>query len=262
MPEAGHEPVEVNRASVLDGVAHCFLGRRGGVSTGLVAGLDMGTRAMDPADPRLAPIRENRARGIAAVLPDARLVTVYQVHGNVCEVAGNWDEAHRPQADALVTDRPGVLLGILTADCAPVLFADRKAGVVGAAHAGWKGAIGGVTDSTIAAMEQLGANRADIVAAVGPCIAQPSYEVDAGFAARFAEADPANARFFASGKPGHFQFDLEGYVAARLESAGIGAVERLGLDTYPDPARFYSFRRATHLGEPDYGRQISLIAVG
>ncbi len=255
------EPVEVIRADALSGVSHGFLGRRGGVSIGVVAGLDMGSRGMDPDDPRLGPVAENRARGIAAVAPSARLVTVYQVHGADCVVAGDWAEQDRPHADALVTDRPGLLLGILTADCAPVLLADREAGVIGAAHAGWKGAIGGVTDSTIAAMEELGARRDNISAAIGPCIAQSSYEVDAAFAARFISADPGNARFFDSGQPGHQQFDLEHYVAARLASAGIGKVERLGLDTYSAPERFFSFRRATHHAEPDYGRQISLICL-
>ena len=256
------DAVEAIRAGVLGTPPHGFLGRRGGVSTGAVAGLDMGTRAMDPADPRLAPVLENRRRGVAAVLPGARLVTVYQVHGRDCVVAGDWDEAARPHADALVTDRPGVLLGILTADCAPVLLADMEAGVVGAAHAGWKGAVAGVTDATIAAMEALGARRDRIAAAIGPCIAQPSYEVDAAFRDRFLADGAQQARFFAAGKPGHFQFDLSGYVAARLESAGIARVEQLGLDTYGDEARFYSFRRATHRGEPDYGRQISLIGLG
>jgi len=167
----------------------------------------------------------------------------------------------RPPADALVTATPGLLLGILTADCAPVLLADAQAGVVGAAHAGWKGAIGGVTDRTIAAMEALGADRSRIAAAVGPCIARASYEVDDGFARRFEEHDPANERFFTPGREGHHQFDLEGYVASRLAAAGIGRVETLGLDTYPDAERFYSFRRATHRGEPGYGRQISLIGL-
>lgn len=255
------DPVEVFRAAALDGLPHGFLGRRGGVSTGQVAGLDMGTRAMDPADPRLVPVWENRRRGVAAVLPGARLVTVYQVHGADCAVAGDWDEAGRPHADALVTDRPGVLLGILTADCAPVLLADRQAGVVGAAHAGWKGAVAGVTDSTIAAMERLGADRARIAAAVGPCIAQASYEVDAAFRDRFLADGPDCERFFVPGRADRYQFDLEGYVAARLEKAGITRVERLGLDTYADPDRFFSFRRATHLGEADYGRQISLIGL-
>src|SRR5262249_26473130 len=160
----------------------------------------------------------------------------------------------RPHADALVTNRPGLLLGIVTADCAPVLLADLEAGVVGAAHAGWKGAVAGVTDRTIEAMLGLGAERSRIVAAVGPCIRQASYEVDEGFHARLVEGATENAAFFAPGQmgrwPGHWQFDLEGYVAHRLESAGIGGVETLGCDTYAQPERFYSFRRATHCGEP------------
>jgi len=250
--------VEIIRAQALDGVAHGFLGRRGGVSTGLVAGLNVGTGSAD--DPQA--IAENRRRAAEAVLPGAPLVTVYQVHSPaVATVTAPIDVAARPQADAMVTDRPGLLLGILTADCAPVLFADREAGVIGAAHAGWKGAIGGVTDATIAAMETLGAARARIAAAVGPCIAQASYEVDAGFARRFEADDPANERFFAPGRADHVQFDLEGYVAHRLAAAGIRRVELLGEDTYVQPELFYSYRRATHRGEPDYGRQISLIGL-
>ena len=247
----------MHRAGLLEGIAHGFLGRCGGVSTGLVAGLNLGLGTGDDA----AAVAENRARAVAAVLPGARLVTVYQVHSADCVVAGEWSDDARPHADALVTDQPGLLLGIVTADCAPVLLADRKAGVIGAAHAGWKGAIGGVTDSTIAAMEALGAMRADIVAAVGPCIAQPSYEVDTGFHSRFIAHDPGNAAYFAAGHGDHWKFDLELYVAARLERAGIGVVERLGLDTYPDDSQFFSFRRATHRGEPDYGRQMSLIGL-
>ena len=247
------------RAELLGAVPHGFLGRRGGVSTGITAGLDLGRRGQTEVSPELA---ENQRRAIAAVAPGHRLMTLYQVHSAEAVTLGEpWDDAARPHADALVTDRPELLLGILTADCAPVLFADPAAGVVGAAHAGWKGAIGGVTDATLAAMEALGADRARIVAAVGPCIARKSYEVDAGFARRFEAADPANERFFTPGRPDHFQFDLEGYVAARLAGAGVGRVEALGLDTYSDPDRFYSFRRATHAGEPDYGRQIALIAV-
>ncbi len=256
------EPVEVIHAEKLAGVPHGFLGRRGGVSTGLVAGLDTGLRGMDPVDPALEAVRENRRRAAEAVLPGASLVGVYQVHGAVCVEAQDWSETERPHADALVTNRSGMLLGILTADCAPVLLADAQAGVVGAAHAGWKGAVGGVTDSTIAAMERLGARRANIAAAVGPCIAKASYEVDAAFCERFIAEDAANARFFSAARPDHFQFDLEHYVAARLEQAGIGTVERLSLDTYTDEARFFSFRRATHRQEPDYGRQISLIGLG
>ncbi|MFM5955301.1 MAG: peptidoglycan editing factor PgeF [Novosphingobium sp.] len=253
------DPAEVYRAETLAGLPHGFLGRRGGVSVGAVAGLNFGLGSGD-ADSAVA---ENRARAAAAVLPGARLVSVYQVHSADCvTVEEPWSDAERPRADALVTNRPGLLLGVVTADCAPVLLADRQAGVIGAAHAGWKGAVGGVTDSTIAAMERLGARRESIAAAVGPCIAQASYEVDSGFRDRFAAEQADNARFFAAGKPGHWQFDLEGYVAHRLETAGIGAVERLGRDTYADPDHFYSFRRATHQGEPDYGRQFSLIGLG
>jgi polyphenol oxidase len=252
------EPVEVIRAASLGAIPHGFLGRLGGVSAGLVAGLNVGLGSGDDD----TAVAENRRRAAEAVLPGAALVGVYQVHSPHCvTVSEPWTNDARPEADALVTDRPGVLLGIVTADCAPILLADRAAGVIGAAHAGWKGAVGGVTDSTIAAMEALGARRGSIVAAIGPCIAQASYEVDDGFAQRFVASDAANAQFFAPGQPGHHQFDLEGYVAHRLESAGVGTVERLGLDTYPDADRFYSFRRATHRSEPAYGRQISLIGL-
>jgi len=250
--------VEVIRADALAGVPHGFLGRRGGVSTGIVAGLNVGTGSRD--DP--SAIAENRRRAIEAVLLGAELATVYQVHSaDAVYVDARWPHDQRPKADAMVTDRPALLLGILTADCAPVLFADVEAGVVGAAHAGWRGALAGVTDSAIVAMEKIGARRERIVAAVGPCIAQPSYEVDEGFRTRLLEADSANARFFVLGASGKPHLDLEGYVAARLRRAGIGKVETIGLDTYVDGDRFFSFRRATHRGEPDYGRQISLVAL-
>ncbi|RYE04010.1 MAG: peptidoglycan editing factor PgeF [Sphingomonadales bacterium] len=248
--------VEVNRARALAGVAHGFLGRRGGISTGVHAGLNVGTGSQDDAE----SIAENRRRAADAVLPGAPLATVFQVHSADAVIATAPFE-ERPHADAIVTNTPGLLLGILTADCAPVLFADAKAGVVGAAHAGWKGALGGVTDSTIALMEKLGAQREHIVAAVGPCIARASYEVDEGFFRRFADSDPANERFFADGRVGHRQFDLEAYVASRLAAAGIRKVETLGEDTYAQPERFYSFRRATHRQESDYGRQISIIGI-
>lgn len=252
------EAVEVNRAAVLGGLPHGFLGRRGGVSTGVVAGLNVGLGTGDEP----VAVAENRHRAVEAVQPGARLATVYQVHSPDCVIVHEpWPDAERPHADALVTDRPGLLLGVVTADCAPVLLADPVARVVGAAHAGWKGAVSGVTDATIAAMEALGAERARIVAAIGPCIAQPSYEVDAGFRERFVAENAASARYFAGGRRGHYQFDLEAYVAARLNAAGIQSVEPLGLDTYADQDRFYSFRRATHRGEPDYGRQISLIGL-
>ena len=250
--------VEVLRAGVLGSIPHGFLGRRGGVSQGEVAGLNVGLGAGDDD----GAVAQNRARAVAAVLPDARLVTLYQVHSPDCvAVADPWDEGARPHADALVTDRPGLLLGIVTADCAPVLFADAEAGVVGAAHAGWKGAVAGVTDRTIAAMVALGARPERIAAAVGPCIARASYEVDDSFRTRFLDEAPGNADFFTAGRAGHWQFDLEAYVAHRLEMAGIGAVERLGRDTYGDEAGFFSFRRATHRGEASYGRQFSMIGL-
>uniref|UniRef100_UPI0035CBF990 peptidoglycan editing factor PgeF n=1 Tax=uncultured Sphingomonas sp. TaxID=158754 RepID=UPI0035CBF990 len=251
-------PVEVVTARTLAGVAHGFLGRVGGVSTGIHAGLNVGIGSDDDAD----AVAQNRARATQAVVPGAELVTLYQVHSADCvSVRAPFDARLRPRADALVTDRPGLALGILTADCAPVLLADMDAGVVGAAHAGWKGALGGVTDATVLAMEALGAKRERIAAAIGPCIARASYEVDSAFAQRFEGDDPANERFFAEGRAGHFQFDLEAYVAHRLAAAGVTRVAMLGLDTYADEARFFSYRRATHRGEPGYGRQISLIGV-
>ncbi|WP_230279743.1 peptidoglycan editing factor PgeF [Croceicoccus sp. Ery15] len=250
---------DIITAAPLAGVPHGFLGRRGGVSAGPYASLNVGTGS--PDDPAL--VERNRRIAGDAVLAGAALATVYQVHSALCEtVTAPWPLDARPHADAMVTDRPGVLLGILTADCAPVLLADRQAGVVGAAHAGWKGAFGGVTDNTIAAMEALGAERSRIAAAVGPCIAQASYEVDDSFLNRFVEADGTNEHFFKPGRPGHQQFDLAGYVAARLAAAGVGTVAITGHDTLADETRFFSYRRATLAGEDSYGRQISLIAVG
>ena len=254
------EPIDLIPARALAGLPHGFLGRRGGVSTGVMAGLDMGRRGQDEIGPDLA---ENRRRAIAAVLPGATLLTCYQIHSaDVATVTEPFPDAERPRADALVTDRPGLLLGILTADCAPVLLADTQAGVIGAAHAGWKGALAGVTDTTVEAMEALGADRSRIAAAIGPCIARASYEVDDTFRTHFTATDPANERFFLDARAGHHRFDLEAYVAHRLAAAGIDRVEALGLDTYADDARFYSFRRATHRGEADYGRQIALIGLG
>ena len=247
------------RASVLAGVPHGFLGRVGGVSTGIHAGLNVGLGSDDDR----GAIAENRARAVASVLPGARLVTLHQVHSaEAVAITAPFPDDARPHADALATDRPGLLLGILTADCVPVLLADAEGGVVGAAHAGWKGAIGGVADAAVAAMERLGARRERIAAAIGPCIARASYEVDEGFFRRFAEADPANERFFADGvRPGRHQFDIEAYVAHRLAAAGIGRIEALGRDTYAEEAAFFSYRRATHRGEPGYGRQIALIGL-
>ena len=253
--------VEIIQSPALAGTRHGFLGRRGGISTGVHAGLNVGLGSDDDAH----AVTENRRHAVDTVAPGAGLVTVYQVHGANVVLASPlphlWTAEERPRADGIVTDRPGLALGILTADCAPILLADTQAGVIGAAHAGWKGALAGVAEATVAAMEQLGADRSRIAAAVGPCIARRSYEVDAAFRARFLEVDAAFDSFFADGKARHHQFDLEGFVASRLGAAGIGRVEALGLDTYADPDRFFSYRRATHLGEPDYGRQLSLIAL-
>lgn len=237
---------------------HGFLGRRGGVSVGECAGLNVGYGSNDDRD----SIAENRRVAVDALCSGAALATVHQAHSAEVVVATEpWPQDQRPRADAMVTETPGLLIGILTADCAPVLFADNRAGVVGAAHAGWRGAIGGVVESTIEAMERLGARRDHIHAAVGPCIAQPSYEVDQGFHIRFLEEDPSNERFFVPGPAAKPHFDLEAYVVHCLLAAGIGEVEALNLDTYAAPDRFFSFRRATHRGEADYGRQLSAIAI-
>jgi YfiH family protein len=245
-------------AAALGAVPHGFLGRRGGVSEGVCAGLNVGWGSDDSRE----AIAENRRRAVEAVAPGARLVTVHQVHSaDAVQVVAPWPDDGRPHADAMVTNRPGLALGILTADCAPVLLADAAAGVIGAAHAGWKGAFSGVVEATVAAMEKLGADRARIAAAVGPCIARRSYEVDEAFLRRFAEADPGNERFFGTGREGHHQFDLEGFVLSRLAEAGLARVEALGQDTYSQAETFFSYRRATHRSEPTYGRQISLIAL-
>ncbi len=250
--------VEVVTSPLLVRMRHGFLGRRGGVSTGVVAGLNVGLGSAD--DPN--SIADNRRRATMAVAPGAALVTVYQVHSpTVVIVTAPCADDERPNADALVTDRTGLVLGILTADCAPVLLADLEAGVIGAAHAGWKGALGGVTDATVTAMESIGGRRHRIRAVIGPCIAQPSYEVDDAFRIRFEAAELANGRFFVEGRPGHAQFDLPAYVAHRLTDFGVGHVEALLLDTFDLADRFFSFRRATLDHEPDYGRQISLIAL-
>lgn len=249
------EGVEVIRADGLAGLPHGFLGRRGGVSTGTIAGLNVGHGAEDDAE----AVAENRRRAVEAVLPGARLATVYQVHSpTVVEVHEPWPHEERPRADAMVTTKRGLLLGILTADCAPVLFADHSAGVVGAAHAGWRGAHGGVIENTIAAMERLGAHRGRIEAVIGPVIDEDNYEVDAAFRENFG---PDDERFFSPGRVGRWQFSLEAFICQRLRNAGIILWEPLGLDTYADEARFFSYRRATHRGEPNYGRQISLIGL-
>nr|WP_153401293.1 peptidoglycan editing factor PgeF [Polymorphobacter fuscus] len=240
------------------GVPHGFLGRQGGVSGGIFASLNVGLGSSD--DP--ASVRENRRRAVAAVAPAAALVTLHQVHSVlVVAVTGTVADAERPQADAMVTATPGLALGILTADCAPILLADAQAGVIGAAHSGWKGALGDIAGSTVTAMEMLGARRDHIRAAIGPCIARASYEVDAGFRERFLGEALAHEAFFSRGRGDRFQFDLEGFVAMRLADAGVRHVTALGIDTYADADRWFSYRRTTHAGEPDYGRQLSVIAL-
>ncbi len=245
-------------APTLTGNPHGFFGRRGGVSSGELASLNCGLGSGD--DPAL--IAENRQRVADAVLPGASLAGVYQVHGNRCVIVDSeTDLTARPEADALATRTPGLLLGILTADCVPVLFADRQAGVVAAAHAGWKGALAGVTDATLAAMESLGARRTHIAAAIGPCIGRASYEVDDGFVARFAADDPANERFFAAARAGHAMFDIAAYVAARLAAAGVGRIAIGGQDTCAEAEDYFSYRRACHKDENSYGRQLSVIGL-
>ncbi|RAI32949.1 peptidoglycan editing factor PgeF [Rhodoplanes serenus] len=246
--------------AALPGIRHAFFTREGGVSDGLYASLNAGFGSGD--DP--ARVAENRARMAAAVgvVPE-NLLSAIQIHSaDVIVAEAPWTPAERPKLDAIVTRRPGLAVCASTADCGPVLFADPEARVVGAAHAGWRGALAGVTDSTIAAMERLGAARERIVAAIGPMIRQPNYEVGPEVEAQFVAQDPDHARFFApSSRDGHALFDLAGYVAARLAAAGLGRVEDVGVCTYAEETRFYSFRRATHRGEPDYGRHVNAIAL-
>ena len=250
--------LDIVRSGLLEGVPHGFFGRRGGVSEGEVAGLNCGLGSGD--DPRA--VEANRRLAADAIIPGAPLASVYQIHSPTAVIVTDAAPyAERPQADALITDRPGLLLGVVTADCAPVLLADPEAGVVAAAHAGWRGATAGVTDQAIAGMLSLGARVERIAAAVGPCIARASYEVDHGFAERILAEDPDNERFLGEGPAGKPHFDLEAYVAARLAAAGIRRIEAMGLDTYALEDRYYSYRRATHRIEPAYGRQLSLIGL-
>lgn len=245
-------------ASVLAGTRHGFLGRQGGVSAGIYASLNCGLGSGDDA----AAVRENRARAVAAVAPGAALVTLYQVHSpTVVTVTEPFTDDARPRADGMTTATPGLALAILAADCAPVLFADVGAGVIGAAHAGWRPALSGVLPATVDAMVAIGARRERIAAAVGPTIGRRSYEVDDGFRDRFLADDGKHDDFFAAGRAGHWQFDLEGFIVRRLAGAGLTTIAALGLDTYADPERWFSYRRTTHVGEPDYGRQISMIAL-
>ncbi len=234
---------------------HGFFARRGGVSSGLYAGLNCGPGSDDTPE----AVAENRARAMAWLdLPAGALTTLTQIHSpDVVTLSAA--RSDRPRADALVTATPGLALGVLTADCQPVLFADPQARVIGAAHAGWKGARAGVLEATVAAMEALGAQRQAIVAVIGPTISQSAYEVGWDFAEGFIEDDPENARFFANGPAGKPHFDLPAYGLARLRAAGVGHAEWTRHCTYADAARFYSFRRTTHRGEADYGRMLAAI---
>ena len=243
-----------------DGIQHGFFTRAGGVSDGMFASLNCGLGSGDDKE----KVLENRRRAAAALGRAADdLVTCYQIHSpEVVTVDRPWQRADRPRADAMVTRTPGVALGILTADCAPVLFADAEAHVIGAAHAGWRGAVSGVLDQTVAAMIKLGAAPRRIAAAIGPSIARPSYEVGPEFPAPFLAEDASNAAFFLpAARAGHFLFDLPGYVARRLARLGVARVARTGGDTAAEPERFFSYRRACLRKERDYGREISAIAL-
>jgi YfiH family protein len=245
--------------SAVPGLRHQFFSREGGVSDGIYAGLNGGIGSRDDQ----SHVAENRRRMAAAmgVAPD-RFLTAFQIHSpDVAVAKAPWDNASRPRVDAIVTRVEGLAIGVTAADCGPILFADPSARVIGAAHAGWKGALTGVLESTIAAMEKLGAGRDHMVAAIGPLIRQPSYEVGSEFVERFVEADAENGRFFLpAARIGHSMFDLGGFIRMRLERAGIPMIDDIGIDTYADE-RFYSYRRSVHRSEPDYGRHVHAIVL-
>lgn len=252
--------IEAPSLAGLPGIRHAFFTRAGGVSTGLYASLNGGMGSND--DPEA--VRENRACMARALgLAPENLLACWQVHSpDAVLAAAPWTREEAPKADAIVTRTPGLGAAVSIADCGPVLFADPKARVVAAAHSGWKGAVGGVIGATVALMEAQGARRADIHAVIGPLIRQSSYEVGEDFVTRLLAQDRAHARFFApADRPHHALFDLPGFIRLRLEEAGITMIEDLMLDTYTDEARFYSFRRATHRKEADYGRLIAAIAL-
>jgi YfiH family protein len=249
-------PVKAD-ALALPGIRHAFFTRAGGVSSGIYASLNTGIGSSDDR----SLVLENRARAAAALgAPADRLATPYQVHGTTTvTVTEPWAAGEGPKADALVTNVPGIVLGVGSADCGPILFADGEAGVIGAAHSGWRGALAGVAESAVRAMEALGAERRRIVAVLGPTISQPSYEVGAEVRLQFVAGNEGDARFFApSERDGRYLFDLPGLIVARLQAAGVTA-SWTGDDTYSDETRFFSYRRTTHRKEPDYGRQLSAI---
>jgi YfiH family protein len=245
--------------SAIPGLRHAFFTREGGVSGGIYASLNGGIGSGD--DP--AHVTENRRRMAEqmGVVPD-RFLSVYQIHSPDAVVAtGPWQYEARPRADAIVTATEGLAIGVTAADCGPILLVDPNARVIGAAHAGWKGALTGIVESTVAAMEQLGAERGGIVAAIGPLIRQHSYEVGGEFVERFIEADAENALFFIpSSCENHAMFDLAGFIRMQLENAGVLMIDDIGLDTYSDE-RFYSYRRSVHRAEPDYGRHVHAIVL-
>jgi polyphenol oxidase len=244
----------------LPGIRHAFFTREGGVSGGAYRSLNGGIGSHDSA----THVAENRARMAASLgVAPARFLTAYQVHSPQVVVAETpWASEARPGADAIVTRAAALAIGVTTADCGPILFADPHARVIGAAHAGWRGALSGVAEATVAAMEQLGAARSQIRAALGPMIRQPNYEVGPDLIERFAAEDQASKAFFGpAARPGHAQFDLGGYIAARLQRCGVVQIEDVGLCTYADPSLFYSYRRATHRAEDDYGRHVNAIAL-
>jgi YfiH family protein len=252
--------MQAHTLAQIGGIRHAFFTREGGVSSGVYGSLNAGVGSNDVPE----NVAANRGRMAAAlgVTPE-RFLTCYQIHSpNVVVATEPWSAEARPRADAIVTATPGLAIGVSTADCGPVLFADADAGVIGAAHAGWRGALAGVTDQTIAAMERLGAARGRIRAAIGPMIRQPNYETGPDLQERFLADDAANSRFFRpSDRAGHFMFDLAGYVAARLAAADVGTIEDLDACTYAAPDTFFSYRRMTHRGEPDYGRHINAIVL-
>lgn len=249
--------LEILTADALAPIRHGFFTRIGGASSGVFAGLNCGLGSSDQTE----IVQINRARVAEAMqVPPTHLINVHQVHSaDVVTATGPLED--KPRADAMVTNTPGLALGILTADCQPVLFADPKARVIGAAHAGWRGAKDGVLEATIEAMEALGAAREETVAVIGPSISQRSYEVGPEFFAAFQDEDPESARFFANGAGDRMQFDLPGYSIARLRAAGIGHVEWTRHCTYSDPERFFSYRRSVHAKEADYGRLIATIVL-
>jgi len=250
--------LEVLTSDLLAPARHGFFTRRGGASSGVFAGLNCGPGSGDQRD--MVRLNRERAAGHLGVAPE-RLLSLRQVHSARVVVAGDGGWSERPEADAAVTDRPGLALGVLTADCAPVLLHDAGAGVIGAAHAGWRGALDGVIEATLEAMEGLGAATGRVRAAIGPAISQRAYEVGPEFLERFLAEEAGHERFFVNGAEGRYRFDLPAFVLERLRAAGVAEAGWVGACTYGDQERFFSYRRSTHAGESDYGRLMSAIVL-